>query len=65
MSLFSSTLILVVADILAIATMLVVRRGAPEGSYFKDGDRASGASASWQGVRDLRRIHHLPRLHAL
>lgn len=42
MSLFSSALILVVADILAIATMLVVRRGAPEGSYFKDGDRASG-----------------------
>ena len=42
MSLFSSALILVVADTLAIATMLLVRRGAPEGSYFRDGDRASG-----------------------
>ena len=26
----------------AIAAMLLVRRGAPEGSYFEDGDRASG-----------------------
>src|SRR6185503_8917678 len=26
----------------AIAAMLVVRRGAPAGSYFEDGDRASG-----------------------
>ena len=26
----------------AIASMLVVRRGAPDGSYFADGDRASG-----------------------
>jgi hypothetical protein len=26
----------------AIASMLLVRRGAPEGSYFEDGDRASG-----------------------
>ena len=26
----------------AIAAMLVVRRRAPEGSYFADGDRASG-----------------------
>jgi len=27
---------------LAITAMLLVRRGAPEGSYFEDGDRASG-----------------------
>jgi len=27
---------------LAVAAMLLVRRGAPEGSYFEDGDRASG-----------------------
>ena len=27
---------------LAVAAMLLVRRRAPEGSYFKDGDRASG-----------------------
>ncbi len=26
----------------AVAAMLLVRRGAPEGSYFSDGDRASG-----------------------
>ena len=28
--------------VVAIAAMLLVRRGAPEGSYFEDGDRASG-----------------------
>src|SRR5438046_6150036 len=42
MSLLRSALILVVADAVAVAVMLLVRRGAPEGSYFKDGDRASG-----------------------
>jgi hypothetical protein len=30
------------ASALTVAAMLVVRRSAPEGSYFKDGDRASG-----------------------
>src|SRR5690348_11064364 len=35
-------LILVAADAVAIAAMLFVRRRAPEGSYFTDGDRASG-----------------------
>src|SRR5690348_7716953 len=35
-------LILVAADAVAIAAMLFVRRRAPEGSYFADGDRASG-----------------------
>jgi Protein of unknown function (DUF4239) len=35
-------LILVVADALAIGAMLFVRRRAPEGSFFEDGDRASG-----------------------
>jgi hypothetical protein len=34
--------ILVVADALAIAGILLVRRRAPEGSFFSDGDRASG-----------------------
>jgi Protein of unknown function (DUF4239) len=36
--------ILVVAGVtaIAVATMLLVRRRAPEGSYFQDGDRASG-----------------------
>ena len=37
-----SIVILIVANVAAIAAMLLVRRGAPEGSYFKDGDRASG-----------------------
>jgi hypothetical protein len=34
--------IVVVAAAVAIAVMLLVRRRAPEGSYFSDGDRASG-----------------------
>ena len=42
MSLFWTILILVVANLATIAAMLLVRRRAPEGSYFKDGDRASG-----------------------
>jgi hypothetical protein len=42
MNLFWALAILVVADALAIAAMLWVRRRAPEGSYFADGDRASG-----------------------
>ena len=42
MSLLWITLILVVANAVTIAAMLLVRRRAPEGSYFKDGDRASG-----------------------
>ena len=42
MNLLWSAIILVVADVVAISVMLFVRRGAPEGSYFTDGDRASG-----------------------
>jgi hypothetical protein len=34
--------IIVVTTALAVTAMLLVRRGAPEGSRFKDGDRASG-----------------------
>jgi hypothetical protein len=41
-SLFWSVLILVAAVAVAITAMLLVRRRAPEGSYFADGDRASG-----------------------
>jgi hypothetical protein len=41
-SLFWSIAILVAAVAVAIAAMLLVRRRAPEGSYFADGDRASG-----------------------
>jgi Protein of unknown function (DUF4239) len=35
-------LVVVLTASLAIAAILFVRRGAPEGSYFSDGDRASG-----------------------
>jgi hypothetical protein len=42
MSLLWSTIILIVANVATIAAMLLVRRRAPEGSYFADGDRASG-----------------------
>jgi hypothetical protein len=36
-------LIIVAATALAVAAMLLVRRWAPEGSVFEDGDRAAGA----------------------
>ena len=42
MSLLWGIVILIVVDVAAIAAMLLVRRRAPEGSYFTDGDRASG-----------------------
>jgi hypothetical protein len=42
MSLLWSIVILVAVDAATIAAMLLVRRRAPEGSYFTDGDRASG-----------------------
>jgi hypothetical protein len=42
MSLLWVLVILVVANAVTISAMLVVRRRAPEGSYFTDGDRASG-----------------------
>jgi nitrate reductase gamma subunit len=37
-----AVLIVVVADAIAIGLLLLIRRRAPEGSYFADGDRASG-----------------------
>src|ERR1700760_790022 len=42
MSLLWIIVILVVANAATITAMLLVRRRAPEGSYFADGDRASG-----------------------
>jgi hypothetical protein len=42
MSLLLGIAILLVADAVAISALLWVRRGAPAGSYFTDGDRASG-----------------------
>ena len=42
MNLLIDVLIVVGASAAAIAAMLLVRRGAPDGSYFNDGDRAAG-----------------------
>ena len=42
MNLVWAGLIVLGVAAVAIAAMLFVRRGAPEGSYFEDGDRASG-----------------------
>ena len=42
MSLFWSLLIVVAVASVAVAAMLLVRRHAPDGSYFNDGDRAAG-----------------------
>ena len=42
MSIVWGSLIVIVVAAVAIAAMLLVRRGAPEGSRFTDGDRASG-----------------------
>ena len=42
MSIVSASAIVVAVTIVAIAAMLLVRRGAPAGSYFEDGDRAAG-----------------------
>src|SRR3954453_12685574 len=42
MSLLWTTVVLIAANVATISAMLLVRRGAPEGSYFMDGDRASG-----------------------
>ena len=42
MNLVGALLILVVVTGATVTAMLLVRRGAPEGSYFADGDRAAG-----------------------
>jgi len=42
MNLLWAALIIAATTALAVAAMLLVRRGAPEGSRFTDGDRASG-----------------------
>jgi hypothetical protein len=42
MNIFVAGLVVVVAAALGIGALLAVRRRAPEGSYFNDGDRASG-----------------------
>jgi Protein of unknown function (DUF4239) len=42
MSLLWTIVLLLVVNAVTVTAMLRVRRGAPEGSYFTDGDRASG-----------------------
>src|SRR5215211_6234517 len=42
MNLVWSAIVIVATTALAVTAMLLVRRSAPEGSRFKDGDRASG-----------------------
>jgi len=42
MSIVWSAVILTVVTAVAITAMLLVRRRAPDGSYFADGDRAAG-----------------------
>jgi Protein of unknown function (DUF4239) len=42
MNIFWGALVIVATASVAVAAMLFVRRRAPEGSYFSDGDRASG-----------------------
>ena len=42
MNLLWAILIVLGVAAIAVAAMLLVRRGAPAGSYFEDGDRASG-----------------------
>ena len=42
MSLLWAGLIVLAVSAVTISAMLLVRRGAPEGSYFEDGDRAAG-----------------------
>ena len=42
MSLLWTAVALVLVNVVTITAMLLVRRRAPEGSYFTDGDRASG-----------------------
>ena len=55
MSIVLAAVIVVVVAALAIAAMLFVRRRAPEGSYFADGDRAVGrVRRARHRVRDPR-----------
>lgn len=42
MTLLVASIVVVVVAALAVCAMLFVRRGAPAGSYFEDGDRAAG-----------------------
>ena len=39
---FEAALIIIAAAAITVSAMLLIRRGAPDGSYLSDGDRASG-----------------------
>ena len=42
MNLVEAALVVAAVTVVAVGGMLLVRRRAPEGSYFEDGDRAAG-----------------------
>ena len=66
MSLFWGFVIVVVVDAIAITAMLLVRRRAPEGQLLHGRrPRLRRLRRARDGVRDLRRLRHLPRVHDL
>lgn len=59
MTLLWAGLIILGVAAVAIGAMLLVRRTAPEGSYFQDGDRASGVFGVLRSSdRPSRPSHH-------
>ena len=66
MNLFTAGLIIAGVAAVSIGAMLFVRRTAPAGSYFEDGDRAAGVfGVHLDRVRDPARVRRLPRLREL
>ena len=66
MNLYWAALIVAVVTVVAIAAMLLVRRRAPEGSYFEDGDRAAGVfGVLATGFAVLLGLRRLPCLREL
>ena len=66
MNLVWPALVVAAAVAVAVAAMLLVRRGAPEGSRFTDGDRASGVfGVLATGFSVLLGLRRLPRLREL
>ena len=66
MNLVWAALVVVAATALAVTAMLLVRRRAPEGSHFTDGDRASGrVRRAGHRLLGAARLGRLPRLREL
>jgi hypothetical protein len=66
MNLAVAILIVVAATGIAIMAMLWVRREAPDGSYFNDGDRAAGVfGVLATGFAVLLGFGSIPRVHEL